>query len=225
MTMAATGETAAVSRTERFFRWVWRINGLVLLIALAGVVIGLSSLLLNEWGRSSSRDTPVAEAPHGELHLGNFAPVDGTTLFTAPLLDGQGRASGFSGSGDHASMTRNVLVYDSANGSSHWLLADHDGALCEVTHLRNDDTSTHPPLGWAWTARDAAGRYHISMADAAGGRAQALLDADDCFDRAYAQDGRAIIFFNQQGKPAVSVVDIATRQVLRTDALPEPQVN
>ncbi|HET6552869.1 MAG TPA: hypothetical protein VFG49_04955 [Dyella sp.] len=222
--MAATGETAAVNRTERFFRWVWRVNGLLLLAALAGAAIGLLTLVLNESHGTPRKSTATADAPAGALHLGVFEPVEGTTLFTASLLDGYQSYSG-SGSGGDEPASRNTLIYDAADGSKHWLLPDHTATLCNIDQLSKSDSSSAPPLAWTWTARDSQGRYHISMADQAGRQAQVLLDADDCYDHAYAQDGHAVIFFSQQGRPVVSVVDIATRQVLRTDALPEPQAN
>lgn len=100
-------------RSERFFTWVWRIDGLLLLVlALLGIALALA--IAFEIGAFAARERPeerLAEVAGADLsaqglRLADFGAIAGTSLLYAELAsrsDSIGSvSSGASGGGEAA---------------------------------------------------------------------------------------------------------------------------
>ena len=214
-------------RSDRFFVWVWRLNGLLLLMLALVVVVGGAALIFNS-ARFWSRDRPaqrlanVAGTDLGakKLRLGNFHPIAGTQLLYAALeAPSKYIGSGSIGSGGSA---RNLLFFDIGTKKAHWLLPDNNQtiesftfpmdppaerrkqvALAILLELRRDDPST--PDG-------ASRRLAIAPPD---GRTIALLaDSTDGL-LGHHQPGRdsVLVFYVSAGAARVLDADPATRKV------------
>ena len=133
-----------MSRSQKVFRLLWRINAVLILVAAGAITFGVGTLLVGQFGASLAR---VREAESGplvagtttdpHLFLGQSSVVPGTSFMRADLLlhrDG----GGFS-SGGYAE-TRNVLFIDPAEKESRWLLPDDKHIIVESSDVvANED--------------------------------------------------------------------------------------
>lgn len=133
-----------MSRTQRLFRIIWRINALLILGASALAVLGLGGLWASQFAWHTRRDQiEAAKPPVGDartdvrLALGHWTRIDGTSTFQAPLLLDQQPGTGFSSSYD-ASETRNLLFVDAATGAARWLLDSDDEVIVETEEVRHE---------------------------------------------------------------------------------------
>lgn len=129
-------------RATKFFRWVWRINALLILLIVAGVGLVIGSEAVSstrfERRRDDSAVTPVAKQDPQKppLVLSEFYEVEGASLLRARLLRTSGRAIGSIAS-NYESTTYNILYLDPATGAGRWLLPTHARTL-------KDETSVEP---------------------------------------------------------------------------------
>lgn len=127
-------------RADRFFAWVWRINGLLLLALGLVAVVGAAALVFNI-GLFWSRDRPEqhlaqvagADLRAQDLRLGNFRAIAGTPFLYARL----GPPSEYIGSGSSGGLgaARNLLFFDTGTKEAHWLLPDNDRAIESFSFL------------------------------------------------------------------------------------------
>src|SRR5512134_253603 len=94
-----------MGRSHRFFRWVWRVDAILILVAAGAIAFGVGTLLVSELGARSARRQeatagPVAVTGGGEagLVLGRASVVQGTSMMRAELLVYRASA-GFSSGG------------------------------------------------------------------------------------------------------------------------------
>lgn len=219
-------------KTSRFFRTVWRVNGVLVLLAfvLAGgaALIGLVFAAADALGD----DTPDAPAAivEGDEHLayGLVEEIEGTSHVLLPLT---ARAPSMPYSSDGAGVTRNLLFYDAATGATRWLRPDHRGAVLDHTLLR-DAGKEEGPVRWIrfeLADADTDGDGEVTGEDAArvavsgpGGEGLATVvgDADEILGYAPPRDGTLLVFFRRGAEHLVAEVDLAAREVRRTTALP-----
>ena len=121
-------------RSDRFFAWVWRINGLLLLALGLVAVVGAVALIFNIalfWSRDrpEQRLTQVAGAnlTAQDLRLGDFRRIAGTQFLYARLAP----PSEYIGSGSSGGLgtAHNLLFFDTVTKKAHWLLPDNDQTL------------------------------------------------------------------------------------------------
>jgi len=127
------------SRSETFFAWVWRINGLLVLaviLVVAFAVFGSTSFFGSE-RRPAKIEVAGTEVGADDLHLGQFQTVAGTDFLYAKL-ETSSRYGGSFGSGAEEG-TRNILFFDSTNNRSHWLLAGNDQLISTFDFLVSRD--------------------------------------------------------------------------------------
>src|SRR5436305_14985401 len=97
---------------QKFFRYLWRIDAILILLAAGAVTFGICAVLISELGsrtaikRNAEAGVPVAAESRMDLFLGHAQGVTGTPVLRADLtvsLEG----AGFSMGGD--SETRNSV--------------------------------------------------------------------------------------------------------------------
>jgi len=160
--------------SAKFFRWVWRVDAVLILLVAAAALFGVITVLVSE-ARSSARQRQAAATappvvPNAEkkaLRLGDLTHIEGTTVFRAELTS-QRRGMEFSSSSGYATETRNVLLIDLSDGSARWLLPSDkelvafEIAVPEPSHV---DDASKPPV-----ARVALIKPYSENPDNADGR-------------------------------------------------------
>lgn len=124
-----------MSRSQKVFRYVWRIDAVLILVAAGAITFGVGAMLFAQFGASSarSREAAAGPLPHSDtadprLFLGQASIVAGTRVMRADLLLHE-YGGGFSSGG--YSETRNILFIDPSEKSPRWLLPDDDHIITE----------------------------------------------------------------------------------------------
>ena len=149
------------SRTTSIFRWIWRINGVLLLGACLAGIVALLSLSrdmyvgVEDAPRAGVTTVAGTDLRAGSLTLRPFATVKGTSLLVAPLVGrlepSMRSAMGYTGTessfGSSVSFTydgpigpaRNLLFFDITTRKAHWLLEGNEQYIAAVGYI------TDPP--------------------------------------------------------------------------------
>ena len=129
-----------MSKSQKLFRYLWRINAVLILVAAGSIVFGVAVLIAGEVGartvgrREAEAGIPVAPAADSNAHLSlrRASVVDGTNFMRADLsLDHAGK--GFSSGG--YSETRNILFIEPTKNEGRWLLPDNDHIVAENSDI------------------------------------------------------------------------------------------
>ena len=127
-------------KAQRFFRYLWRVDAVLILLATGAITFGIGALLIDEFGgraamrRNAEGGVPVATQPRPDLSLGHAEAVPGATVLRADLFvreDGRGFSSG------GYNETRNILFIDPAERAAHWLLPDSDHVIAERSDVKD----------------------------------------------------------------------------------------
>jgi cytosine/adenosine deaminase-related metal-dependent hydrolase len=114
-------------KVNRFFRYLWRVDAALILVAAGAIAFGVGVLVYEELGdraalrHNAEAGVPVSANPAVELNLGHAETVDGTRVLRADLYLYTGGA-GFS-SGVYKE-TRNILFIEPLQEAAYWLLTD-----------------------------------------------------------------------------------------------------
>lgn len=122
-------------RATKFFTWIWRINSLILFgLGVVGVVLAVVAILevarFRFRERPQERITRVADRDlaASKLRLGSFEAIPGTKhLYAALFAPSEYGSSMSSGSGRGAA--HNLLFFNTATKTAHWLLSDNDHTI------------------------------------------------------------------------------------------------
>ena len=128
---------------QRVFRYIWRINAVLILVAAGIITFGMGSLLLSEFGGRTARNQaaesgiPVQAADSRiPLVLGRMSIVGGTDVMRADLFLNRKGLEFSSGGGPGE--TRNILFIEPAQKAGHWLLPDNDHVIGESYDVLDD---------------------------------------------------------------------------------------
>jgi uncharacterized secreted protein with C-terminal beta-propeller domain len=79
-------------RSAKFFRWIWRLNAVLILLVAAAALFGVIALFASEIRSNARQREAVAAAPSvtpnaekKELRLGGLTHIEGTTVYRAEL--------------------------------------------------------------------------------------------------------------------------------------------
>lgn len=118
-------------RAAKFFRYLWRVNAVVIFLATAGIVVAVAYFTFDGMTRGH-RELPagpdVVKEKQEELRLGNLAAVAGTNVLQANLtvVDRKSSFSSYDGSdGSDGGDIRNVLTLDATTGAAKWMFPTH----------------------------------------------------------------------------------------------------
>jgi hypothetical protein len=131
-------------RWNRAFRYLWRLNAVLILVAAGAITFGVGALLFSQLqGRMALKHEaetgplpPAAGDPR--LFLGQASLVQGTMVMRADLLL---RQEGGSFSSGGYGETRNILFVDPAETEARWLLPDDKHVIVahsDVTRMEPD---------------------------------------------------------------------------------------
>ena len=136
------------SRSDNFFSWVWKVNGLLVLGLCLAALATIITLTFNiELFRT--RDRPEqkviqvagADIRADDLELGEFREVKGTSLLYATLAAKEEHIS--SGSSYGRGDARNLLFFDTVSKKTHWLLKGNEQMIPSVAFITNPATEDY----------------------------------------------------------------------------------
>jgi hypothetical protein len=129
-------------KSQRIFRYLWRINAVLILLAAGAITFGVVALLVGEFGarvarnREAEAGIPVVAADsNAHLSLGRVSVVAGSDVMRADLSLNRGGA-GFSSGG--YTETRNILFIDPGQKAARWLLPDNDHVISDSSDITDD---------------------------------------------------------------------------------------
>jgi hypothetical protein len=167
-----------MSKPQKLFRYIWRINAILILVATGAITFGVGFLLLQEFGSRTARNSegeagvPVAGS-NANLSLRHVSLVEGTNVMQADLVSDRG-GKGFSSGG--YSETRNILFIQSDQKEARWLLPDNDHIISDRSDIREDtDRKSKKLLATAVfvkpaTSSSETGGGRVLLFDPAGAR-------------------------------------------------------
>jgi hypothetical protein len=136
---------------NRFFRYVWRFNAVVLALAAVVVVVGIGWNLLSFWVMGPSvappegHFAPVPKAAEREFTYRleanpSISELGGEKIFTLKRWRGEPNVYGLADSGprfassspDSGVRDVNLMAIDARNASSHWLFRGYQRSLLSV---------------------------------------------------------------------------------------------
>jgi hypothetical protein len=218
-----------MSRSSRFFRQVWRVNALLILVAAAAATFGIGTLIWSQVEQNMRRDSAAAVAAvvpgkqtTSELHLGNLRPIEGTTLYRAELSTPDHGGSSFSSDG-YSSETRNILVVDSATATSHWLLPTDKELIVYNQDIAKHETGETPAERLAATvvlvkansSNHEAEEGRILIADPAATDVRELISGVRVVHGiSLTNTGQIAIMFEQKRSFHLALVDAGNRHLL-----------
>jgi hypothetical protein len=131
-----------MSRSQRLFRFLWRVNAFLILVAAGAITFGVGAFLVAEFGSRSAMKREAAAGlavadPQADPRL-SLAPaivLSGTHVMRAQLVLYRG-GGGFSSGG--YSETRNLLFLEPGDKAARWLLPDNQHAITD-----NPDVVAH----------------------------------------------------------------------------------
>jgi hypothetical protein len=114
-----------MNEENRFFRFIWRFNGIVLMVAACGVIIALATAGYSWYRGITHRE--VADVVNVEksgavkerLEFGQFTSLIKTPYVMLPLHSSQSYAQSYYLKSTRS--TRNILFIDTRTNESHWL--------------------------------------------------------------------------------------------------------
>jgi hypothetical protein len=129
-------------KSQKFFRYLWRINAVLILVAAGAVTFGVGALLVEEFGARAARSREaeagipvVAAGPNARLSLGRASVVAGTDVLRADLSLNRG-GEGFSSGG--YTETRNILFIEPGQKAARWLLPDNDYVIGQSSDVTDE---------------------------------------------------------------------------------------
>jgi len=128
---------------EKFFRWVWRLNGLLVLLASILVIGFVVGQVINSLTRDTNEPEPIniAADPEGleKWELGNSQDIRGTDYTLIQLVsentnvESKEATLNYFGSGEYRrNKAKNVLFVNHVTGEAAWLFADVNQLIASV---------------------------------------------------------------------------------------------
>jgi hypothetical protein len=228
---------------DKFFRWVWRINGLLLLPVSLLALLGVGAIAGGELGmfrgrgdgRGALRTTADgAQDPDAKrLRLGEFQRVQGTSVLWAPLHSDADWRFG-PGSSYEPRETHNFLFYDAQGRDGRWLVEGNQRLFVDSDELRSEgcekEAKTKAML-YLVAERDTDGNGRVNQDDALSvaisapdgrGYQVVLAEAEAVHGWHFDPPSRLVVFHSRDGSPRVLEVDLETRATVHDAPLVAP---
>ncbi len=226
-------------RMDVFFRWISRINSVLLLalILVAGVVTFSASGLGG--GRNDVAMEGAVAVRHASTpawHLGMMRSLDGTSMLYA-ALKARDASSTVSFSGSVSTRVGNVLFFDIATQQPHWLFADNRQVISPPEVLKRKLPAASPGakasrqavaliFGVRPAAADpkATALWNIDLASVDGQRVETLATGvDGMMGFHFTPDQKTLlVFYTAHGDAYVLDADLDTLKVLSNRKLTVP---
>ncbi len=212
-----------MSKVQKFFRYVWRVNAVLIFVAAAGVSFAVVTFLWLEFGGTAGRSRvfdaapPMGSADSGDrLLLGDVSLVEGTNILRGELTADRSGA-GLSSSGGYAEI-RNLLFVDSQTHEARWLLPDDDHVITAHPDVarRTEDGKTGRPLATLALVKPAHADLDVAdgvllLLDPSGTHVQTVAEGvRELHTAALDAEGRITLLFERRRKYVLASFDAAT---------------
>jgi hypothetical protein len=226
-----------LTRTNRFFRWVWRINALLIFVAAAAAAIGVIVFAVSQIS-SSLRERHVAtvepqltgKAATSEMHLSGFSQVEGTSIFRATLSSAATGGYKLSSS-SRESETRNIQIVDFATAKAKWLLPATNELITynEDIVSGSEDHKSHPlatvVLVKSSSSDPTAVEGRLLLMDIAAQHVhEVATNVREVKGAALMESGEVAILFEQSRKYELALFDAGTLEKHSQREIPVPEL-
>jgi hypothetical protein len=226
-----------MTRSQRFFRYLWRVNAVLIFIAAAAIASGAAALFVGYLGGLVAGN----REPEPGLLVAGPQPDPGLVLTGADLLPGTQvvRASlvvyraggGFSSSSGGYSDTRNLLFIEAGDKTARWLLTDHQHVITESVDIMADEDDARLKRIVAVAAfvkpsgeqQDAA-KGGLLLCDPAGRRIIAVADGVRKLHDASVINGEVSLLYERERHLMVARFDVASLAKRGEDQVEVPQL-
>ncbi len=226
-----------MSKAQRFFRYLWRANAVLIFLGTVAISVSIGSLLVSELWRNTNRHQDTAAAPpvvgseSGEqLYLGQVVQIAGTDTLRGELLaSGSGKGLGSSGYG---SDVRNVLFLDGQSKTARWLLPDSRHVISQSIDVRASDegSSASQPIAEVLLIKaigsDAeADIGRLMLLDPTGQMVTTISEGVRAVNHAQLSlEGHITVLYERNRKYVLATFDASSLAKLSEDELAVPQL-
>lgn len=234
---------------NRFFRTVWRINGLGLLCVSLGLLFMIGMVLYDELRGPDGPGqviTNVAPDPEGEekWRLGYSRKISGTPFILVPLISEKEyvrlKEMGFGASAKHSyagsglsSPTRNLLIVNGDGNEQRWLFPTNDQLITDIEQLNDPKCSSdRKTLALQYqvvkkdtnedntlTGEDLA-TVAFSKVDGRGYR-EVVSEVDSVIASHLIDDSKTLLIFQRKGIGFSATVNLADFSLISSKELPK----
>jgi hypothetical protein len=132
-----------MTKTNKLFRFIWRVNAILILVATAAVTLGAAAIWMESSGYSTTSAPVVGVQDTGKrLSLAQMTHVSGSNVIRQELVE-RDTSAAFSSSGGYG-QTRNFLFVDTKASSARWLLPDDDHVVTEHSDVETRREGLEP---------------------------------------------------------------------------------
>jgi hypothetical protein len=133
-----------MTKTNQLFRFIWRVNAILILVATAAVTLGAAAIVWMESTAYSTTSAPVVgvQDTGKRLSLSQMTHVAGSNVIRQELVE-RDTSAAFSSSGSYG-QTRNLLFVDTKAGAARWLLPDDDHVVTEHSDVETRGQNREP---------------------------------------------------------------------------------
>lgn len=235
---------------NRFFRIVWRVNGIAIMLLLL-IVMGIAAYsLIKEMFPSHPPAviTNVAEDPQGQEKwtLGIPEEIEGTSFIYIPLVSEKenislpvitgARKSLHSYGGGYFSPTRNLLFVDKQTREMRWLFKDNRQLITNINMLsalrRNEKDRKVDVMLYHVIGKDTNGDKKLGSDDLAdiaisfpdGTRYKEVLQSVERIYGAMSLGSQeALVLYQSSGKGYASTIRLKDLSVIETNEMPKSE--
>ncbi len=131
-------------KESKFFKFVWRLNGLILMIAgilAIGVLVFAGYKIITDITRERNTHNIVNVQDEDDIkekwQLGNMSDIEGSPWIMIPLNSNQSYAQSYYSKS--SSSVRNYLFINSQNNEKHWLFNTNEYLILEAELLSKNE--------------------------------------------------------------------------------------
>jgi hypothetical protein len=223
-----------MSNPQKLFRYIWRVNAILILIAAGAVTFGVGVLVVSELGsrwamRREAEAGPVAGArADPRMTLGQASVVPGTHVMRAHLFLYQ-PGGGFSSGG--YSETRNILFIQPGEKAARWLLPDDQHVVSDSSDLvaDEDDPKAKRTVATAAVVKPAIGELDLAkgkllLFDPPGNRVVEVADGVRKLQVASLAGGEITLLYERERRLVLTVFDASTFTKRNEQEMDVPQL-
>jgi len=225
-----------MSRLQKFFRYVWRINAVLILIAAGTSTLAIGTLLIQEFSSRNqrSRDAEV-EVPVGhsdasrQLFLQRATTIEGTNVMRAQLvLNGEAAKFGSGSSGDRTEI-RNILFIEPGEKAARWLLPDNDHVIDDSLDAAEKDATATRTIATAALVKpqvdgQVTDKGRLVLFDLPGKKVVEVAGGVQEIQIASVTGGELTILYKQDRRLVLAAFDAGTLAKRREQQIEVPQL-
>lgn len=228
-------------KLNKFFRWIWRVNALLLLVG-GFVILTVIAVALYPSVKDFLRGNPVyhasdmvnvEESAHidSEWKLGGFRPIPNTNSMMSPVYSKQEYEIGLSSKS--ASSTRNYFFLNSADKTTRWLVPTNKYLFLDDSEIKEnaaDNNSKILAISYKLVKSDANGdgrltqsdKQTFAISDTDGSNFTELVgDIDEFLGNEQQNSNSLLLFYRSNSKNFLAEILISERKLIQTKELPK----